>query len=64
VEDLTCGLEVWQTLTEEANKLLATEIDSLRISAGRYKLDIVWNIKMRKIIADRPNIMGEEIQVC
>jgi hypothetical protein len=51
---------VWQTPTEEVNKLMATEIDFLSIVACRSKSHIVWNIKIREIIADRPNIMGEE----
>jgi hypothetical protein len=27
-------------------------------------MDIVWNIKIREILEDRPNIMGEWIQLC
>jgi hypothetical protein len=42
---LTYGSEVWQTPTKEINKLLATEMDILRRSAGISRMDKVGNIK-------------------
>jgi hypothetical protein len=45
---LAFGSEVWQTPVEEINKLLANEMDLLRL-ADISRMDKVRHIKMRKI---------------
>jgi hypothetical protein len=47
---LMYGAEVWQTHTREINKILATEMDVLRRSARKSRLERTKNEHIKEII--------------
>jgi hypothetical protein len=53
------GAEVWQIPTRETNKILATEMDVLRRSAGKSRLEKInnENIKERMGVKGKPDII-------
>lgn len=56
---LTYGAEVWQISTREQNKILATEMDVLRRSAGKSRKERVKNRQIKEImkVEEEPDII-------
>jgi hypothetical protein len=44
------GAEVWQILTREINKILSTEMDVLRRSARKSRLERIKNEHIKEIM--------------
>ena len=56
---LTYGAEVWQIPNREQNKILATEMDVLRRSARKSKLERIKNKQIKEImgVEEEPDIL-------
>jgi hypothetical protein len=53
------GAEVWQIPTRETNKILATEMDGLRRSARKSRLEKIKNENIKEImgVKGKPDII-------
>ena len=53
------GAEVWQIPTREKNKILSTEMDVLRVSARKSRMEIIQNEHMKEImgVKGKPDII-------
>jgi hypothetical protein len=54
---LLCGAETWTLDTQQANKLLATEMDLWRRSARKSRKEKVRNVTIREVMEVRKNIL-------
>ena len=48
-----CGAEVWQIPTREINKILSTEMDVLRRSARKSRMERIKNEHIKEIMGVR-----------
>jgi uncharacterized protein (DUF2252 family) len=55
---LLYGTETWTLNTQQANKLLASEMDFWRRSARKSKKEKVGNVTIRELMEVRKNILG------
>jgi len=53
------GAEVWQILTREINKILSTEMDVLRRSARKSRIETIKNEHMKEImgVKEKPDFI-------
>ena len=53
------GAEVWQISNREINKILSTEMDALRRSAGKSRMERVKNEDIKEImgVKGKPDII-------
>jgi hypothetical protein len=60
---LTYGAEVWQLLTREINKMLSTEMDLIRRSARKSKMERTKNEDLKEIMPEEriPKLIMEWI---
>ena len=56
---LTYGAEVWQIPTREIKRILSTEMDVLRRSAGKSRMDKIRNKEIKEImgVQEKPDII-------
>ena len=50
------GAEIWQIPTREINKILSTEIDVLRRSARKSRIERIKNEYIKEIVKEKPDI--------
>jgi hypothetical protein len=54
-----CGAEVWQIATREINRILCTEMDVLRRSARKSRIERIKNEHIKEImgVEEKPDII-------